>query len=478
MKTFLKWFSIILVVFVIILVAAGAFLFPKFKEMQERRAGAGGGTEVITVAVEPDRLVRTISAPGDIEPRRKVNISARVSAQIEELPFKEGDFVNQGEVIVRLDDKTLKADLASNEASLRAAEARLEGARASHINAVADWERIDSLFKSNDVSKSELDSAEARLRMSESDLNAAEQNVEIARSGVVRAQENVGYTVIKAPMNGRITRLHSEVGETVTGSVTNFGTVILEMADLTEMLVNAEIDESDIAPVRIGQTARVYINAFDDQVFEGTVESIALQHTLDPSDRSKYYKTEILLHLDPDAQIFAGLTANVDVEVETLEGILKIPSQAVIDKRVDELPQDVVDSEAVDRNKTFARVVYILQDGKAVETPIRIGPSDLTATAVLAGLDSGAEVIVGPWKTLQELNHNKSVRKRADKDAEDADAIEGDAAPAEEAIAGAESESDDGARAEHANDSDEGDDDGSQSDAGADRTATTAAASS
>lgn len=475
MKTFLKWFSIILVVFVIILVAAGAFLFPKIKEMQEKRAGAGGGTEVITVAVEPDRLVRTISAPGDIEPRRKVNISARVSAQIEELPFKEGDFVNQGEVIVRLEDKTLRADLASNEASLRAAEARLEGSRASHINAVADWERIDSLFKSNDVSKSELDAVEARLRMSESELSAAEQNVEIARSGVVRAQENVGYTVIKAPMNGRITRLHSEVGETVTGSVTNFGTVILEMADLTEMLVNAEIDESDIAPVRIGQTARVYINAFDDEVFEGTVESIALQHSYDQSDRSKYYKTEILLHLDPDTQIFAGLTANVDVEVETLEGILKIPSQAVIDKRVDELPEDVAESDAVDLNKTFARVVYILEDGKAVETPVKIGPSDLTATAVLAGLDSGAEVIIGPWKTLQELNHKKAVRKRKDKDDEATDEID---APAEDAIAGAETDTDDGARVEHANDSEKGDDDGSQSDAGDDRTASTAAASS
>lgn len=476
MKTFLKWFSIILVVFVLVLAGAGAFLYPKIKKMQEQRSGASGaGSEVITVAVEPDRLVRTISAPGDIEPRRKVNISARVSAQIEELPFKEGDFVKKGDIIVRLDDKTLRADLASNEASLKAAEARLEGARASYVNANADWERIDELFKTSDVSKAELDSAEARLRMSESDLDAAEQNVAIAQSGVIRAQENVGYTVIKAPMNGRITRLHSEVGETVTGSVTNFGTVILEMADLTEMLVNAEIDESDIAPVRIGQSARVYINAFDDKVFEGTVESIALQHTLDPSDRSKYYKTEILLHLDPDDQIFAGLTANVDVEVETLEGIIKVPSQAVIDKRIDELPTEISDSDVIDKNKTFARVVYILKDGKAVETPVKIGPSDLTATAVLAGLDSGAEVIVGPWKTLQELNHNKLVHKREKKDAE-ADDATGDA-PSEDAIAGAETDSTDSAQVESVSESKDADDD-SQSSASDEGSTTTAKADS
>ncbi|MCB9848882.1 MAG: efflux RND transporter periplasmic adaptor subunit [Phycisphaeraceae bacterium] len=475
MKAFLKWFFIIFLVFTVILVGAGAFLYPKIKKLQEQRSGGQGGSEVLTVAVEPDRLVRTISAPGDVEPRRKVNISARVSAQITELPFKEGDFVHEGDVIVRLDDKFLKAELESNEASLRATEARLEGARATFVNATSDWERTDALFKTNDVSKAELDTAEARLRQVESELRAAEENVEVARAGVTRSRENLGYTVIRAPMDGRITRRNSEVGETVTGSVTNFGTVILEMADLTEMLVNAQIDESDIAPVRIGQTARVHINAFDDKVFEGTVESIALQHSIDPTDRSKYYKTEVLLHLDENEQIFAGLTANVDVEVETLEGVIKIPSQAVIDKRVDELPEDVSGSEIIDRNKTFARVVFILKDGKAVETPVKIGPSDLTATAVLAGLDPGAEVIVGPWKTLQELNHNKAVHKRKPKE----DEAKEDAAPADDAIAGAETDNADDARVEKVNEQDNDAPDGSQSDAGAGQPeATTAEAAS
>ena len=443
------------------------------KELQEKRAGGRSGSEVITITVEPDRLVRTISAPGDVEPRRKVNISARVSAQIIALPFREGDFVNEGDVIIRLDDKTLKADLASNEASLRGTEARLEGSRATHINAVAEWERIDSLYKTSDVSKAELDTSDVQLRIAESNLRAAEQNVEVARAGVTRAQESVGYTVIKAPMDGRITRLNSEVGETVTGSVTNFGTVILELADLTEMLVNAEIDESDIAPIRIGQSARVYINAFDGVVFEGTVESIALQHSYDPSDRSKYYKTEILLHLDDDAQIFAGLTANVEVEVETLEGVLKIPSQAVIDKRVDELDADIADSEIVDKNKTFVRVVYVFKDGKAIETPIRIGPSDLTATAVLAGLNPGDEVIVGPWKILQELNNEKVVHKRKPK-SEDDESVDDSDVPTEDAIAGAETDDDDAVHVENVSESDDAHADDSQSNAGASPKETTA----
>jgi HlyD family secretion protein len=315
---------------------------------------------------------------------------------------------------------------------MRAVEARLEGARASFVNATSEWERQSSLYKTSDVSRSSMEDSEVNLRRVESDLRAQEQNVEVARAEVDRAEQAVAYATLAAPMTGRITKLNSEVGETVTGSIQNFGTVIMEIADLSEMLVKAEIDETDVAPVRAGQSARVFINAFPDEVFEGTVETIALQHSFG-RDQSKFFATEVLLHLDPEHNIYSGLTANVDVEVETLEGVLKVPSQAVLDKRVDELPAEISGSAEIDKNKTFARVVYVLKDGKAVETPVRIGPSDLTQTAVLAGISDGDEVIIGPWKILQELEHNKAVRRREPEKTEAPAVAEGEAAPAESA---------------------------------------------
>ncbi len=432
MKKFLKWSAGILLILVLVVGGLGVFLYPKIAKWQESMANRAAGTEVLTMAVARDRLVRTVSAPGDIEPRRKVQISARVSAQITELPFKEGDVVREGEIVVRLDDKDLRAALDSARASMRAVEARLEGARASHVNATSEWERQSSLYKTADVSRSSMEDSEVNLRRVESDLRAQEQNVEVARAQVEQAEQAVAYATLAAPMTGRITRLNSEVCETVTGSIQNFGTVIMEIADLSEMLVKAEIDETDVAPVKSGQSARVFINAFPDEVFEGTVETIALQHSFG-RDQSKFFATEVLLHLDPEHNIYSGLTANVDVEVETLEGVLKVPSQAVLDKRVDELPAEISGSAEIDKNKTFARVVYVLRDGKAVETPVRIGPSDLTQTAVLAGLADGDEVIIGPWKTLQELEHNKSVRRREPEKTEAPAVAEGQAEPTEAA---------------------------------------------
>lgn len=443
MRTFvvvLKWFVGVGLVLALVLGGAGVFLYPHIKKMIEN-SGGKQGTEVRVLEVDRGRLVRTISAPGVVEPRNKISIAARVQAQIMELPFEEGDFVKEGDVVVRLDDRDLQAAVDSAEASLRADEARLAGAKASHVNAVAEWERTKALFESNDMSKSLLEAAEAELHRMESNLRAVEQNIEVARARAVQATENMRYATIIAPIDGRVVKLNRRVGEIVViGTMNNPGTVIMDIADLSSMMVKAQVNENDVAPVKEGQTARIYINAFPNEVFEGTVEKVSLQETL-ARDNTKHYETEIVLHLPADRVIYSGLSANVDIEIETVEGVLLAPSQAVIDVRVDELPTGIETSPHVDRNKTFARIVYTLQDGKAIATPVQIGASDLTKTAILSGLDEGAEVIVGPWKALQQLKHEQVCTKmeeteEATTDVAKAEQQEGEApadAPAPEA---------------------------------------------
>lgn len=435
MRTFwivFKWAVGVAVILALIAGGVGVFLAPSIENWIEASRGGPQGTPVRTLEVERGRLVRTVSAPGELEARQRVQISSRISGQITELPFREGDRVEKGDVVVRLDDRDLQASLNSAQAELRAAEARLEGARASYVNANAEWERQQSLYETNDVSKSALDQAEAELRRTESDLEAAKQNVEAARAEVERIKENLRYAELRSPMNGVVTKLSAEVGEVViTGTMNNPGTVILEIADLSEMLVKVQVDESDIAPVEEGQSARVHINAYPDEVFEGTVRKIALQHSTD-SDGSKYYETEVLLHLEEGRRIYSGLTANVEIEVETLEGVVLVPSQGVVEKRVDELPVEIAQAPEVDPDKTFARVVYRLVDGEAVATPVRIGPSDLRQTAVLAGLEPGQRVIVGPWSTLQSIEHGQRCR-RMEEELDQAPELAGDGSAEESA---------------------------------------------
>jgi HlyD family secretion protein len=407
--TVLKWTAGTVIIIGAVGATAGAVLYPKIQKAMLERGENGELAKVIEAA--PDRLVRTVSAPGELEPRTRVSISARVSALIMELPFEDGDTVKAGDLVVRLNDRDLQAQLKSTQASLHTEQARLEATRAEYINATADWERLDSLYASKDVSKAELDTATARRSAAQANLKASEHNVEGAQARVDQANENLGYTMIYSPIDGRVTTLNAEVGEiVVTGTMNNAGTVILEIADLTEMLVRAEVDETDIAEVVAGQHVRINISAFPERSYEGTVELVSLQSTFSQQDRAKIYETEILLFLPEGEVLYSGLTANVDIEIETLEDVLTIPSQAVREMRTDELPPDLVDNPLVNNDKTFTDLVYVYEGGKAIATPVKIGSSDLSDTAILEGLHRGAKVIVGPWRLLQSIEHNKSIR--------------------------------------------------------------------
>lgn len=391
--------------------AGGALLIaPKIKAQMELARGGGPGLSVRAEPVSTGKLVRTVSAPGFLEPVRKVSIAARISAQITDLPFEEGDAVNAGDVVVRLDNADLLAQLASSEASLMAEQARLDGARATYLNTIAEWERRQTLFGSNDVAKSALEQAEAEKLRAESNLRASQAAIEMARAQIQRIREDLRYAEITSPITGVVTTLNAEVGEIViTGTMNNAGTVILEVADLSEMIVRVECDETDIADVRVGQTAKVYLTAYPDETFTGVVRRIALQRTR-ARNQSDVFEVEVLLK-DQGRTLFSGLNASVDIEVETLQDVLLAPSQAVLDKRIDELPDDVTrDNPTVDSQKTFTRIVFEIRDGKAHAVPVRVGPSDLQTTALLAGVTPGAQIITGPYKALAGLKHGDNVR--------------------------------------------------------------------
>jgi hypothetical protein len=165
------------------------------------------------------------------------------------------------------------------------------------------------------------------------------------------------------------------------------------------------------------------MEAYRDKIFEGTVVSVALAN-FDPNmargasnrfmmgnqDGTKFYVSEILLKTDGQ-RIFSGLTADVDIETKRWDDILKIPSQAVLGRSVDELPQDLRDKPEVDKTKTMVPVVYRSVDGKAVVTPVSIGGSDLTHTVIKSGLSESDMIITGPFKVLESIAHDQKIKE-------------------------------------------------------------------
>lgn len=360
---------------------------------------------------ERGRLIKTVSAPGTIEPKTRVPISAQVTARIIALPFRDGDNVKKGDVLVRLDSVELAARLEQAKSQLKGVEAQHEGAKASLALAELELGRARELYATSDISKSELDEAESRHRQAVASLASAAAAIEGAMAEIIQREKDLANAVIASPIDGTIIKVNSEVGELVLGTFNNIGTEILQIADLSVMMSRAKVDEANVGPVKPGQKAKVFITSFADRTFTGTVELVKRQKEID-RDGTGFFATDIVLDLPEEIRL-VGPVANSEIEVETFEDVLKVPSQAVQDRRVDELPKEVTtDNPHIDKDKAFTRVVFKFVDGKAKVTPVRTGPSDLTHTVILAGLTDEDKVVTGPFKILLELKHDRVIAEQ------------------------------------------------------------------
>ncbi len=395
------------------------------------------GTEVRTEIAGQRPLVETVSAPGEIEPLTKVEMSAEVSARIEQLPVREGDLVKKGDMVVKLDDRDLRAGLQSVRAQREAEKFRLRSEQASragllkHLEfARRTLERQAALYESGDISRSTLDEAQDRVDDLEASVESTthaisviEASLAAADANIDRAEDALTKTVMKSPIDGIVTQLNAEVGEVVlVGTMNNPGTVIMTIADLSRMILNARVAETDVARVQEGQSSRIHINAYHDEVFGGVVRTVALQRTTNP-DNTGFFETEVELDLQ-GRRIYSGLVANVDIEIDKHAG-LSVESQAIVERLVDDLPKDIRDHPLVDKRKRVTAVVYRMVDGKAVCTPVHTGPSDLTHTLVTDGLDEGDEVVVGPFKVLESIKHDEAIRREGESGEDNGDG-EGD----------------------------------------------------
>ena len=440
MKTFL---TILITALVVGAAAVGV-------AVKMRGGGDSGADTVVRIEpVERGALVESVSAPGQVQPKTKVSISARVAARIVELPYKEGEVITKGRtgsatqptvepsVLVRLDSKDLEAQLRAAQARYDAQKSQITvsegriGSQEAQINALRvqlddaerDLKRQKELLASKDVSQATVDTAQAKRDQFDAELEAQVQSVaadrvnltvlqhqlDAADAEIARARDSLSYTTITSPIDGILTKINSQVGELVViGTMNNPGTVIMEVADLDTMIVNARVDEGSIAQLKVGQRVTVRTQAYNKETFEGTVSAVALALT-EEKDNSRYYKCEVLLKTN-GRRIFSGLTADVEIETARHENVLTIPSQAVLGRPVDDLPQALRDKPEVDKSKSLVTVVYRMIDGKAVITPVKVGASDVTRTIIESGLNEGETVVVGPYKVLEKLTNDQKVK--------------------------------------------------------------------
>ncbi|MFC1853214.1 efflux RND transporter periplasmic adaptor subunit [candidate division CSSED10-310 bacterium] len=400
----------------------------------------GGQVTVQTQKAQRTDIISIVSGSGRIQPRTQVNITSEVTAEIINIPVKEGDSVTKGTILIQLDTVQLEKDM---EAMLYAAnelDARLKGSQVLLDQAKDEYERQKGLFQKQMTAEQAYKAAFYNFRSQEANYLALLEQKKAATSRLDKARDNLKKTTISAPIEGVITWVDAETGE-IAQAQTSFtqGMTLMILSDLSSFEVEAEIDETDIAAVEIGQKVNIEIDAFPDQVFRGKVIEIGNTATtsgLGSNEQMTNFKVKIEI-LDTHQKIRPGMSATVDITTHERFDVLAVPIQAMV-LRADEPDPDkekkkkspekkeekekgqtkvtpVTEKPAkepgkLSPDKEKKKGVFVNRAGEAKFVPVKTGISDQQNIEIITGLQENDEVVVGSFRTLRTLKDETRIK--------------------------------------------------------------------
>ncbi|WP_434037026.1 efflux RND transporter periplasmic adaptor subunit [Formosa sp. 4Alg 33] len=398
--------SIIVVLLALLVIGKKAGWFGKqtnFKEVETK--------ELATIDI-----VETVSATGKIQPEIEVKLSSEVSGEIIALPVREGQEIKKGDLLVKINPDIYQSSLNRSQATLQNAKSGLDQAQASLKEAKLSYERNKTLFDKGIISKADWDKAVSTYEVAQASKASAYYNVRSAGATVNEANDNLNRTTIFAPMSGTISKLDAELGERVVGTQQMAGTEIMRVANLSNMEVEVDVNENDIVKVSIGDSTIVEVDAYLKKEFKGIVTEIAnsADETL-TSDQVTNFKVKVrileesykdLLEGKPESYspFRPGMTATVDIITKKRKDIIGVPISAIVIKNDtavsnSETPKDMLSTEKFE-------CVFIKEGDLAKLRVVKTGIQDNSNIEIISGLESGDEVITGPYNMVAKTLKN------------------------------------------------------------------------
>jgi HlyD family secretion protein len=369
--------------------------------------------EVQTVKVERAEIIEKVNATGKIQPRTQVKISADVSAKIIRMHVEEGDWVEQGDLLLELDSERYLASVESEEANVRSGQANANLVQENVLQTERVYKRAKELVERNLESQATLDSAQAAYQVELARYQSATDQVEQARGNLKQARDALSKTTIYAPMAGTISDLNKEQGEIAIGSQFQED-VILVLADLGAMEALVNVDENDIVSIALDQVAEIEVDALPDDILAGTVAEIANSANVqDQGTTSQKTEFEVTIAVDAAKQeLRPGMTASADIITETRDSVLSIPIQSVTVRTVEQLEEGDENAEEnfAPAEDGFVELVFVVEDGKAVARQVETGIQGDELIEVINGLSDGEEVVSGSYRAIsRDLVHGAPV---------------------------------------------------------------------
>ena len=374
-------------------------------------------------------LTEMVTATGKIQPEIEVKIAPEVSGEIIEIAVKEGQTVKRGQLLMRIKPDTYRAQVESQAAALSGSRSSSVRNRAELARAESDYRRIEKLYQGGLVSESERNTAKAAYDSAKAAFDAAVSNIDQAEGALRQVNEALSKTVIYAPVDGTISSLTSRAGERVVGTSQFAGTEVMRIADLNNMEARVNVNENDVVDVKVGDSARISVDAYPDREIRGIVREIAstaLTRNLGTQEEVTNFEVKISIS-DRSVQLRPGMSATADIETATVKNVVAVPIQSVTvrstetDLSPEELERKRVQQEARDRTEgnradvtneaaqkqkeraqrsKLQRVVFV-KNGETVKMQkVETGIADTTFIEIRTGLKAGDEVVSGSYTAI------------------------------------------------------------------------------
>ncbi|HYC92534.1 MAG TPA: efflux RND transporter periplasmic adaptor subunit [Thermoanaerobaculia bacterium] len=373
-------------------------------------------------------LTEIVTATGKIQPEVEVKIAPEVSGEIIEIAVKEGQVVQRGQLLMRIKPDSYRAQVESQQAALNGARSSSVRNRAELQKVEADYRRIQKLYEGGLVSVAELNSAKAAYDGAKAALDTAISQIQQAEGAVRQIGEALSKTVIYSPVTGTISSLTSRVGERVVGTSQFAGTEVMRIADLDHMEARVNVNENDVVDVKVGDSARISVDAYPDREIRGVVREIAstaLTRNLGTQEEVTNFEVKISIP-DRTLRLRPGMSATADIETATVKNVVAVPIQSVTVRSTEselspeELERQRVRREQADRGDNRAdvtneqeqrqrerlerarlqRVVFV-KNGETVKMrKVETGIADNTFIEIKSGLKAGEEVVSGSYTAI------------------------------------------------------------------------------
>jgi HlyD family secretion protein len=416
--------------------------------------GKDEGTKVTAEKATVRNITETVTASGKVFPEIEVKISPDISGQIVELNVQEGDTVHRGQVLAKIyadiyssQRDQAEAVVAQSQAQVANSQAQLGALKATLDQAEAAYKRQKTLLDQKVISQSEFEtaqqayeSAKANYIAAQSGIKANQASVQNAMAGLTSANKDLQRATITAPMDGVISLLSVKLGERVAGNSFNIGTEMMRIADLASMEVQVDVGENDIPKVKLGDSANIEIDAFNNRKFKGIVYKIANPETSASASASSNSSSsttvtnyEVHIRLLPSSykdlivknQPFPfrpNMTASADIQTQTHNNVLSVPLNAVTTRSMNDVKkadsakaQSFVNSNTGDSD--LVEVVFAVQpDGKVKLEPVKTSIQDINNIEITDGLKAGEQIVTGPYDVVSKTLKNGDKVKVVSKD--------------------------------------------------------------